>query len=177
MTLNQSKNLSEKQVEDVLRSLVSTMSRRVSLSVADDVRRPTGAGLDKLVEILLRGRDHGLASYTAWRQICGLSSPRNFTELSDIVSSGNILLLASVYENVDDIDLFTGALAETALKGAVVGPTMGCVLAHQFSLLRKSDRFWYENDVPPSSFTRGKAFTSFSKRNVLSPLFVLFLRM
>jgi peroxidase len=56
--------------------------------------------------------------------------------------------------DVNDIDLFMGALAETPLKGAVVGPTFGCILAHQFSLLRKADRFWYENDVPPSSFTK-----------------------
>ena len=59
--------------------------------------------------------------------------------------------------DVNDVDLFTGALAETPLKGAVVGPTIGCILAHQFAALRKSDRFWYENDVPPSSFTKGIA--------------------
>lgn len=141
---------------------MSTMSRRVSVNVADDVRRPSD-GLDRIVEIVLRGRDHGLPSYTAWRQFCGLSTPRNFSDLGDIVSSTNIALLGNVYEHVDDIDLFTGALAETPLKGAVVGPTMGCILAHQFSLLRKSDRFWYENDVPPSSFTRGKRNFSLSQ--------------
>jgi hypothetical protein len=34
----------------------------------------------------------------------------------------------------------------------VFGPTLTCLLAIQFSNLRNSDRFWYENDLPPSSF-------------------------
>jgi hypothetical protein len=159
MATNATGQLNAQQAEELLYGLVSTMSRRVSLHIAKDVRRSTVAstnGMDKVVEILMRGRDHGLPGYTAWRQFCGLSPIRNFTDLSDIVSSTNIVLLASVYSNVSDIDLFTGGLAETPLKGAVVGPTIGCILAHQFSLLRKSDRFWYENDVPPSSFSRGK---------------------
>jgi len=76
----------------------------------------------------------------------------------------------SCFSDVNDIDLFTGALAETPLKGAVVGPTIGCILAHQFSSLRKSDRFWYENDVPPSSFTKGNvASTDFSARPLITP--------
>ena len=75
-------------------------------------------GMDKVVEILMRGRDHGLPGYVAWRQFCGLSPVRNFTDLRDIVSTTNIVLLGNVYSSVDDIDLFTGALAETPLKGA-----------------------------------------------------------
>lgn len=158
MATNASGYLNAQQTEELLYGLVSTMSRRVSLHVAKDVRRqnsPTSSGIDRVVEILIRGRDHGLPGYVAWRQFCGLSPVRNFTDMGDIVSSTNIVLLSSVYTHVEDIDLFTGALAETPLKGAVVGPTIGCILAHQFSLLRKSDRFWYENDVPPSSFSKG----------------------
>lgn len=159
MATNATGHLNAQQTEELLYGLVSTLCRRVSLHVVKDARRstlPTSNAIDKVVEILMRGRDHGLPGYTAWRQYCGLSPVKNFSDLSDIVSSSNIVLLASVYSNVEDIDLFTGGLAETPLKGAVVGPTIGCILAHQFSLLRKSDRFWYENDVPPSSFSRGK---------------------
>lgn len=29
---------------------------------------------------------------------------------------------------------------------------MSCLLQKQFSLIRYADRFWYENDLPPSSF-------------------------
>ena len=58
--------------------------------------------------------------------------------------------------HVDDIDLFTGGLAETANIGALVGPTFGCLIGRQFHYLKRGDRYWYENDVPPSSFSRGQ---------------------
>ena len=152
MAVNTTAQLSAKQTEELLYGLVNTLSRKVGLHVAREVRR--SGHQDRVVEVLLRGRDHGLPGYAAWRQFCGLTPVTSFNDLTDIIPSSNIVLLSSVYGNVADVDLFTGALAETPLKGAVVGPTLGCILAHQFALLRKSDRFWYENDVPPSSFTR-----------------------
>lgn len=54
--------------------------------------------------------------------------------------------------NVRDIDLLTGGLAEKPVRGGLVGPTFACLLARQFNALRRGDRFWYENDMPPSSF-------------------------
>ncbi|XP_063870979.1 peroxidase-like protein 3 [Scylla paramamosain] len=57
--------------------------------------------------------------------------------------------------SVDDIDLFTGGLAEKPNRGALVGPTFGCLIGRQFHYLRRGDRYWYENDIPPSSFTKG----------------------
>lgn len=51
------------------------------------------------------------------------------------------------------MDLLTGALLENPTPGSLVGATFNCLLRHQFSLLRRSDRFWYENDLPPSSLT------------------------
>ena len=58
-------------------------------------------------------------------------------------------------QNVDDIDLFVGGLAERPLSGAVVGPTFGCLLGQQFQILKKGDRFWYENNIPPSAYSKG----------------------
>lgn len=46
-----------------------------------------------------------------------------------------------------------GGAMEKAASGAVIGPTLACVVALQFANLKKSDRFWYENDIPPSSFS------------------------
>lgn len=59
----------------------------------------------------------------------------------------------SCLSHVDDIDLFTGGVSETPLHGALVGPTFGCLLGMQFSLLRRCDRFWYETSDPLVRFT------------------------
>lgn len=56
--------------------------------------------------------------------------------------------------NINDIDLFTGGLAEAHIRGAMVGPTFACLLGRQFHYLRRGDRYWYENDMPPSSFSK-----------------------
>lgn len=40
----------------------------------------------------------------------------------------------------------------------MIGPTFACIVAHQFSNIRKGDRFWYENPGFPSSFTLGQLY-------------------
>jgi peroxidase len=57
------------------------------------------------------------------------------------------------FRNPDDIDLIIGGLSEKPILGSVFGPTLTCMLAIQFANLRISDRFWYENDLPPSSLS------------------------
>nr|CAD7425233.1 unnamed protein product [Timema monikensis] len=117
-----------------------------------------GAGLDLAAQVIQQGRDHGLPGYTHWRQFCGLSLADKFQDLTDVMPLQVVSTLSKVYRNVSDIDLFTGGLAETPTEGSVVGPTFGCLLGRQFHYLRLGDRYWYENDLPPSSFTKGKYF-------------------
>lgn len=66
---------------------------------------------------------------------------------------GSTHRLRQAYRDVSDIDLFVGGLAERPVIGGLVGPTFACILAQQFSNLRKGDRFWYENGGFESSFT------------------------
>ena len=63
-------------------------------------------------------------------------------------------LLQEIYPRVEDIDLLVGGVLETSTEGAAVGPTFVCLLREQFVNIRNSDRFWYENDMPPSSFNQ-----------------------
>ena len=60
-----------------------------------------------------------------------------------------------MFRHPDDIDLFTGALSERRLHGALVGPTFACLLARQFSDSQKGDRFYYENNRNITGFTKG----------------------
>ena len=95
-------------------------------------------------------------SFVQVREYCGLPSVKSFKELNNTIEEETIELLESVYSHQDDIDLVVGGLAERPLSGAVVGPTFGCLLGQQFQILKKGDRFWYENNIPPSAFTKGK---------------------
>jgi hypothetical protein len=45
-----------------------------------------------------------------------------------------------VSRDVDDIDLFPGAMAERPVSGGLVGPIFACILAQQFSNLRKGNK-------------------------------------
>ncbi|CAF0726834.1 unnamed protein product [Didymodactylos carnosus] len=85
---------------------------------------------------IIRGRDHGIGPYIAYRRFCRLSVPKSFSTLNHLLK---------VYKNVEDIDLFTGLLTENPLPNAIVGPTLGCLLARQFQDLKRGDRYFYEN--------------------------------
>ena len=68
------------------------------------------------------------------------------TQFSDITSDEQVTdALASVYQDVDEIDLWVGVLAEEHVENAMVGELAWHVLASQFRRLRDGDRFWYEN--------------------------------
>ena len=98
--------------------------------------------------------------YLKVREYCGLPSISSFSELNNTIDDDIIKLLESVYSHHDDIDLVVGGLSERPLSGAVVGPTFGCLLGQQFQILKKGDRFWYENNIPPSAFTKGEILIS-----------------
>lgn len=113
----------------------------------------TPFGMDLAAINIQRGRDHGIPPYTHWREPCGLSSVKTWSDLEKVTNQQFVGKVRRLYSHVDDVDLFTGGLAERPLRGGVVGPTFACIIAQQFGNLRKGDRFWYENGHLGSSFS------------------------
>ena len=56
---------------------------------------------------------------------------------------------------MDDIDLFSAVVSEFKQDGAIVGPTLSCLLGIQFRDMKFGDRFWYETNALPGRFTPG----------------------
>lgn len=82
-----------------------------------------------------RGRDHALQPYTQYRRLCGLSAPTSFSEMS-YLHSDTLKDLTEIYEHVDDIDLFTGGIAEKPVEGGLVGPVFASnILKSYFNLI------------------------------------------
>ncbi|XP_046739892.1 uncharacterized protein LOC124407631 [Diprion similis] len=112
-----------------------------------------GFGMDLASLNIQRGRDHGLPPYVDWREPCGLSPVRSWEDLNRVMSASTAKKFRFLYSSIEDIDLFPAGLAEKPVPGGLVGPTFACIIAQQFSNLRRGDRFWYENPNRESSFT------------------------
>uniref|UniRef100_A0A6A7FZ72 Peroxidasin-like protein n=1 Tax=Hirondellea gigas TaxID=1518452 RepID=A0A6A7FZ72_9CRUS len=145
--------------DELLEGLIHTHAQNEDPAIADAISNRLfmdnkGVGIDKAASTIQQGRDHGIASYNKWRGFCGLKKARKFEDFSDVMGFSVINTLKTVYKSVDDVDLFTGGLAEKPNRGALVGPTFGCLIGRQFHYLRRGDRYWYENDTPPSAIKK-----------------------
>jgi len=145
-------------LDDLVRGLVmapmEVMDNGITQEVKDHLfeeknRRPSGRDLAALN--IQRGRDHGLPGYNKFREFCGLNRSRTFH--FEEIPKALVNKLHGVYEDPDDVDLFPGLLAENKLPGAIVGPTLACMIGLQFRYLRSCDRFWYESPDPMVRFT------------------------
>jgi len=138
--------INEGGIEPILRGLAAQAHQRIDPLVIDDVRNflfgPPGAGGFDLASLnIQRGRDHGLRSYNDVREEFGLARAQNFFDISseqDVVDR-----LSSVYESVDDVDLWVGGLSEDLMPGAHLGQLFYEIIVMQFEALRDGDRMWY----------------------------------
>lgn len=133
-------------LEPILRGLANQACQNIDPFVIDDVRNflfgPPGSGGFDLASLnIQRGRDHGLPSYNQARRALGLRPAGSFAEISSDPELQQ--RLASVYDDVDQVDLWVGGLTEDHLPGALVGELFATVIADQFEALRDGDRFWH----------------------------------
>ncbi|XP_028142829.2 uncharacterized protein LOC114336668 [Diabrotica virgifera virgifera] len=150
----------ENMVDEITRGLISTPIETLDQFITGEVtnhlfedRRIPFSGIDLIARNLQRARDHGIPSYNNYRAFCNLKRAYSFDDLSREMTPDSIARLKSIYAHVDDIDLFPGGMSEISLRGAMVGPTFGCIIGIQFRQLKKCDRFWFENEDPVVRFT------------------------
>lgn len=118
--------------------------------VIDDVRnflfgRPGAGGLDLASININRGRERGLPDFNTARQSFGLPA---YNSIAEISSRPEVVEALSVLydDNVNNIDVWVGLLAEQPMPGALFGETIMAIMNHQFAVLRDGDRFYFEND-------------------------------
>ena len=139
----------EEGIDSLLLGLASQKAQNVDTLIIDDVRNflfgPPGSGGFDLASLnMQRGRDHGLPSYNEVRIGLGLGGYTSFDQITSDVSVQNAL--ASVYDSVEDIDLWIGGLAEDHINGGLLGEVFSAIIADQFIRSRDGDRFFYLND-------------------------------
>jgi hypothetical protein len=107
---------------------------------------PPGAGGTDLAAIdIQRGRDHGLPDYNEMRVSYGLPGFTNINQITSDVATRQAL--AALYSgNVNNIDMFIGALAEPHLPGSSLGALNTTIVADQFLRSRDGDRYFYMSD-------------------------------
>ena len=138
-------------VDSLLFGLTTQTAQEVDTFLVDDVRNflfgPPGEGGFDLASLnIQRGRDHGLLGYNDTREMLGLNSVVNFLDLA----GGDVALadaFASVYDSVDDVDLWNGGLAETHINGGLLGETFSEIVTDQFFRLRDGDRYFYLGEL------------------------------
>ncbi|XP_070556076.1 peroxidasin-like isoform X2 [Ptychodera flava] len=148
-------------IDPILRGFVSTAAKDLTPDeiMTDELTEhlfelSNTVALDLMSLNIQRGRDHGLAGYSEWREFCQLGSAESFGDLAGNISNEAVLgKLRDLYGHPGNIDLFVGALSEDPLPGGIVGPTFTCLLLKQFKALKEGDRFWYENE---GVFTNGQ---------------------
>ena len=141
----------ENGIDTLLMGLASQQAQELDTLLVDDVRNflfgPPGAGGFDLASLnLQRGRDHGLADINTVRLALGLIPYTSFLELTG-GDEDLAMAFASVYDDIDTVDLWIAGLAEKKINGGLLGETFSRIVIDQFTRSRDGDRFFYLNDL------------------------------
>lgn len=135
--------IQESGIDPILRGIGSSLSEDVDTKIINDVRNLLFGGGDRISGRDLfainieRGRLNGVSDYNTVREAFGLPLVDSFDDITSNVELQTDL--ATLYGNVDNIDLYVGLLAEDHQPGTVVGETIQTILSDQFRNLRSGD--------------------------------------
>lgn len=137
-------------VDNLLYGATQQIMQTIDNELVDDLRDflfgpPTAMMMLDLASLnIQRGRDHGVPDYNTLRHAYGLGRYTSFNQIS--TNSSVVSKLQSVYNSIDGIDPWVGALCESHVSGTQVGPLIQAILKDQFERIRDGDRLWWEID-------------------------------
>ncbi|MEL7100011.1 MAG: peroxidase family protein [Pseudomonadota bacterium] len=141
-------SVQENGIENVLRGQLDAHAQELDAQIVDALNffleTPDGiSGFSLAALNMARGLDHGLQSYVDTRAaLLGDIDPATLDPLDfSIISSnpGTQERLAAAFEDVFQVDLWTGGLAEDQVAGAQLGPLFTLIVADQFTRTRAAD--------------------------------------
>ncbi|HEX6891198.1 MAG TPA: peroxidase family protein, partial [Chryseolinea sp.] len=105
---------------------------------------PVRFGVDLASLNIQRGRDHGLPDYNSVRKFYTGSYASRFSDINrnDTLARN----LRSLYRNINNVDLWTGVLAEDLMPGTSIGRLAHEIQRVQFEKLRDGDYYYFERD-------------------------------
>ncbi|MTI31537.1 peroxidase family protein [Xanthovirga aplysinae] len=136
-------------IAPLIQGLSIDQAQTVDVNIISDVRNflfgdPNLGGTDLASLNIQRGRDHGIPSYVDTRR--SLNSHDKVRSFEDISSNPIVIkMLEETYEEVDQVDLWVGGLAEDHFGNSLLGKTFTQIIQDQFVRLRDGDRFWYKS--------------------------------
>ncbi len=141
------RRLKEHGIAAAFRGMTTQVAQANDTKMINDLRNflfgaPGSGGVDLASANINRGRDRGLPSFNEYRESLNLPRFTSFNQFSDQAAAD----LASIYNDIDDVDPWVGMLAEKKAAGEMFGETLKAILKRQFEALRNGDRFFYEID-------------------------------
>ncbi|XP_045126950.1 chorion peroxidase-like isoform X1 [Portunus trituberculatus] len=142
--------------DQVLRGMIRARLEVIDLKLTDAIlnhlfQLPDDpfSGQDLMALNIARGRDHAIAPYVEYLNMCEGLNVTTFEELEERMKPEPLRNIRDVYRDVRDVDLIVGSLAESTSSKVktMVGPTMRCIIGLQFLYLKRGDRFWFENRI------------------------------
>ena len=134
-----------------LRHLAAEASQTMDVRIVEDLRNflfDPPVGMDLAAINIQRGRDLGLGTLNETRQDLGLEPYTTFEQITN--DAATVAAMKTAFGTPDNVDLWTGGLAEQHARGSLLGPTFTTIIADQFERLRDGDPFYFENALDPA---------------------------